>query len=114
MSAQVTSQPPHGQWLLEHPLFIGLLFSVVMPFIIGASSVWYAQGQTVKDLEAVQAKQVATDARVDANKRERDEQLKELRKEVVTKEMLDEKWKTVEKIDRTVDELLRLQLEEHR
>jgi hypothetical protein len=114
MSAQVTQGMPQGRWVLEHPLFIGLLFSVVVPFIIGASSVWYAQGQTVKELSTVQAKQAQTDARVDSNKREGDESLKELRKEVVTKEVLDEKWKTVLKIENTVDELLRLQLKEHR
>jgi hypothetical protein len=116
MSAQVTQQIPQGRWLLEHPFFIGLLFSVVLPFLVGATSVWYAQGQTAKDLNAIQTKQQTTDARVDADKRERDELLKDLRREVVTKEVLDEKWKTVEKIDRTVDELLRLQLQlkEHR
>jgi hypothetical protein len=86
----------------------------LLPCAIGASSVWYAQGQTTKDLESIQNKQQATDARVDANKRERDELIKELRRETVTKEVLDEKWRTVEKIDRTVDELLRLQLRGHR
>jgi hypothetical protein len=114
MSPKITSQPQSRGWFLAHPFFIALLFSVVVPFIVGASSVWYAQGQTAKDLDDVKAKQVQTDARVDANKREGDEVLKDLRKEVVTKEVLDEKWKTVEKIDRTVDELLRLQLRERR
>jgi hypothetical protein len=114
MSPEITSQPSGRRWILEHPLFIGLLFSVVMPFLIGASSVWYAQGQTAKELDALKVKQVMTDAQIETNKREGGEQLKELRKEVVTKDVLDEKWKTVDKIDRTVERLLELQLKAHR
>lgn len=113
MSPDIISQLPQRRWL-EHPLFLGLLFSVFLPVVSGASSVWYAQGNTAKDIQTIQEKQAATDARVDANKRERVEDFKELRRDVVTKEMLDEKWKTVEKIDRTVDELLRLQLKGRR
>lgn len=113
MTPDIVSQKPPPRWL-EHPIILGVLFSIILPLASGATSVWYAQADTAKEIEAIEVRQVQTDARVDANKRERDEQIKELRKEVVTKEMLDEKWKTVEKIDRTVDRLLELQLKERR
>ncbi|MDQ1610324.1 MAG: hypothetical protein QOG00_255 [Pyrinomonadaceae bacterium] len=113
MSPEVTSQPS-ARRLLEHPIIVGLLFSVVLPALMAAGSVWYAQGQTARDIDAIQTKQAATDERVDADKRERVEEFKELREKVVTKEVLDEKWETVKKIDRTVDRLLELQLRERR
>lgn len=99
---------------MEHPLFLGVLFSVILPCVLGASSVWYGQRDTVKEIESIKTTQQATAARVDTNKQESQRDLKELRKEVVTKEVLDEKWKTVDKIDRTVDELLRIQIKERR
>lgn len=113
MSPNITSETLAPRWI-EHPLFLGLLFSVVVPVIFGYGSAQYAQGGISQKVATIEQKQQATDATVDANKRERNDLLKDLRKEVVTKEVLDEKWKTVDKIDRTVEELLRLQLKERR
>ncbi|HEY0098646.1 MAG TPA: hypothetical protein VGB76_06795 [Pyrinomonadaceae bacterium] len=91
-----------------------MLFSIVVPVVFGYGSAQYAQGGITQKVMSIEQKQQATDATVDANKREGAEQLKDLRKEVVTKEVLDEKWKTVDKMDRKLDELLRLQLKELR
>ena len=113
MSPDITSQQPERRWI-EHPLFLGLLFSVVVPIIFAYGATQYAQGGITQKVETIEQKQQATDAKVDTNQQEGTAQLKDLRKEVVTKEVLDEKWKTVDKIDRTVEELLRLQLRERR
>lgn len=115
MSPELISQSPPRRWY-EHQLFTLVLSAVLFPALIsiGATFITLAKASVTDKIEAVQQRQQATDARVDANKRERVEDFKELRKDVVTKEVLDEKWKTVEKIDRTVDELLRLQLKERR
>jgi hypothetical protein len=115
MSPDIVSQTPPRKWF-EHQLVTLVLSAVLFPALIsiGATFITLAKASVTDKIETLQQQQQATDARVDTNKRERDETFKELRKDVVTKEILDEKWKTVEKIDRTVDELLRLQLKERR
>ncbi|MCA1567252.1 MAG: hypothetical protein LC803_16690 [Acidobacteria bacterium] len=115
MSPDVISQSPPRRWF-EHPLFTLALSAVLFPALIsvGATFVTLAKTSVTDKIEALLQQQQATAARVDANKRERIEEFKELRRDVVTKEVLDEKWETVKKIDRTVDELLRLQLKERR
>lgn len=115
MSPKIMSQTPPRKWF-EHQLFTLVLSAVLFPALIsiGATFITLAKASVTDKLEALKQQQQATATQVDTNKRERDELLKELRNDVVTKDVLDEKWETVKKIDRTVDRLLELQLKEHR
>lgn len=113
MSPLVETVEPRRAWY-QHPAVVAFVLPFVVPAVMGLTSVWLTQARAVDRVSAVETKQQATDARVDADRREREAQLDELKKTVVTKDLLDAKWKAVEKIERTTDQLLQLQLDERR
>lgn len=113
MSPLVETVEQRRGWY-QHPAVVAFVLPFVVPAVMGLASVWMAQARTADRIAAVETRQQTADQRVDAEGREREKQLDELRKAVVTKELLDAKWKAVEKIERTTDQLLQLQLDERR
>jgi hypothetical protein len=94
-----------------HPLVKLFLTPFIVPVAMGIVSVYMTQARTTDRLGQVEARQASADSRMDANRKETSQTFDEVRHVMVTKELLDEKWKTVEKIEHTTDRLLDLQLQ---
>lgn len=110
MSPSINTENGPRAWY-DHALVRVFLTPFIVPIVMAALSVWASQGQTAAKIEAVETRQQATDARVEANRLQREQKFEELRREVVTKELFDAKWKTVERMDKNIDKLLDFQLE---
>lgn len=108
MSADFTS-PSSQRKLIEHPLFLLLLTSVVLPLLMGAAGVWYSQGRTLERMETMQTEQKAIDSKVEANRQDSQQQLKDLREHTITRGEFDLYKETVKEIREDVREIRRVQ-----
>lgn len=72
--------------LLAHPLVVSVLTPVVLAIIFGAGAVWMTQASVLWRVGSVEAT-------VEANKREREKQVEELKSEIVPRAEHEARWK---------------------